>query len=45
MEKYEDTLKEIEASLGSVPGFMAALTEDVLVKEWPSSRNTSLVNQ
>jgi len=45
MEKYEDTLKEIEAALGSVPGFMTALAEDVLVKEWPYSRNTFLVNQ
>jgi len=33
IEKYEDTLKEIEATLGSVPGFMATLAEDVLVKE------------
>ena len=33
MEKYEDTLKEMEATIGSVPGFMAALAEDVLVNE------------
>lgn len=35
MEKYEDTLKEIEAPIGSVPDFMAALAEDVLINEWP----------
>lgn len=32
---YEETLADIEASIGSVPGFMAAVPEDVLVHEWP----------
>ena len=35
MRKYEDTLKEIETTIGLVPGFMKALAEDVLIKEWP----------
>jgi AhpD family alkylhydroperoxidase len=35
MGKYDDTLKEIETTLGIVPGFMSALAEDVLIQEWP----------
>ncbi len=35
MGKYEDTLKEIETTLGIVPGFMKALAEDVLIQDWP----------
>ena len=35
MGEYEDTLKDIETSLGIVPGFMKALPTDVLVGEWP----------
>ena len=35
METYEDTLKDIEATIGLVPGFMKALADDVLIKEWP----------
>lgn len=35
MQEYEDTLKDIESTIGTVPGFMKALPEDVLVKEWP----------
>jgi AhpD family alkylhydroperoxidase len=33
--KYEDTLKDIETTLGIVPGFMKALAEDVLIQDWP----------
>jgi len=33
--EYEDTLKDIERSIGIVPGFMKALPADVLVSEWP----------
>ena len=32
---YKETLKDIEQSLGFVPGFMKALPEDALVQEWP----------
>lgn len=32
--EYEDTLKDIERSIGIVPGFMKALPQDVLVKDW-----------
>ena len=35
MGKYEDTLKDIETTIGSVPGFMTALADDVLIQEWP----------
>jgi AhpD family alkylhydroperoxidase len=35
MTDYEDTLKDIEASLGLVPGFMKALPADVLMADWP----------
>ena len=35
MAEYEDTLKDIERSLGIVPGFMKALSANVLVAEWP----------
>lgn len=34
-EEYEETLKDIEKSLGIVPEFMKALPPDVLVAEWP----------
>jgi AhpD family alkylhydroperoxidase len=32
---YEETLKDIEKTLGIVPGFMKALPKDVIVQEWP----------
>ena len=32
---YEETLADIEASVGLVPGFMEAVPEDALVHEWP----------
>ncbi len=35
MIEYEDTLKDIETTLGIVPGFMKALPADVLVRDWP----------
>ena len=35
MSKYDDTLKEIETSMGIVPDFMKVLAEDVLIQEWP----------
>ena len=35
MAEYEDTLKDIEASLGIVPDFMKALPTDVLMSDWP----------
>jgi AhpD family alkylhydroperoxidase len=35
MGEYEDTLKDIETSLGIVPDFMKALSDDVLIAEWP----------
>ena len=34
MGEYEDTLEDIERSLGIIPGFMKALPQDVLVKDW-----------
>ena len=35
MPEYEDTLKDIETTLGIVPGFMKALPADVLMADWP----------
>jgi len=35
MVDYEDMLKDIETSLGLVPGFMKGLPKDVLVRDWP----------
>lgn len=35
MENYEETLKDIETSLGVVPDFMKALPADVLIADWP----------
>lgn len=34
MTAYQDTLSDIEKTMGSVPGFMKALPEDVLVSDW-----------
>ncbi len=35
MKDYDDTVQDIKATLGFVPGFMKFLPEDVLVKDWP----------
>ncbi len=35
MGEYEDTLEDIESTLGIVPGFMKALPREVLIQEWP----------
>jgi AhpD family alkylhydroperoxidase len=35
MGDYEDTLEDIESTLGIVPGFMKALPREVLIQEWP----------
>ena len=35
MAEYEDTLKDIESSLGIVPDFMKALPAEVLMSDWP----------
>lgn len=32
---YQETVIDIEDTLGSVPGFMKAVPEDALVHEWP----------
>ena len=32
---YTETLEDIEASIGLVPGFMQGVPEDALVHEWP----------
>jgi hypothetical protein len=33
---YENTLGDIERTLGSVPGFMKIFPKEVLVHDWPS---------
>jgi AhpD family alkylhydroperoxidase len=35
MGEYESTLKDIEKTLGMVPGFMKAIPKDVLIQDWP----------
>jgi AhpD family alkylhydroperoxidase len=35
MSTYDNTLKDIEKTLGIVPGFMKAIPKDVLVHDWP----------
>jgi hypothetical protein len=35
MSDYDDTLKEIKKTMGTVPGFMKALPQQALVYEWP----------
>ena len=35
MAEYEDTLKDIKASLGIIPDFMKALPAEVLMSDWP----------
>ena len=39
---YQETLTDIEDSLGFVPGFMAAIPEDALVHEWPVFKQYTL---
>jgi AhpD family alkylhydroperoxidase len=35
MGDYENTLKDIQKTLGIVPGFMKAIPKDVLIQDWP----------
>ena len=42
MGEYEDTLKDIQKSLGIVPGFMKALPQDVLIQDWPLFKKYTL---
>jgi len=45
MGVYENTLKDIEKTMGIVPGFMKGLPKDVLIQEWPLSRSITLKKQ
>ncbi len=42
VDTYEETLDDIEATLGIVPGFMRALPQDVLMHDWPLWKRYSL---
>lgn len=42
MGAYEDTLKDIQKTMGIVPGFMKALPRDALVNEWPNFKKYQL---
>jgi AhpD family alkylhydroperoxidase len=42
MGEYEDTLKDVQKSLGIVPGFMKALPQDVLIHDWPLFKKYTL---
>jgi AhpD family alkylhydroperoxidase len=37
-ETYEETVTDIEESLGIVPGFLEALPEQDLINEWPNQK-------
>ena len=39
---YQDTLEDVKATVGIVPGFMKALPEDVLMHDWPLFKKYSL---
>ncbi len=41
---YEDTLEDIEKTLGSVPGFMKFLHREVLVHNWSSWKRVDEIN-
>ncbi|NOQ48110.1 MAG: carboxymuconolactone decarboxylase family protein, partial [Methanococcoides sp.] len=42
MGEYEDTIKDIEESLGIVPGFMKALPKEALIQDWPLFKRYTL---
>jgi len=42
MGEYENTLKDIQKTLGIVPGFMKAIPKDVLMKDWPLMKRYSV---
>jgi len=42
MGEYEDTLRDIEKTIGIVPGFMKALPREVLIHDWPLWKKYSL---
>ncbi|MFC6718317.1 carboxymuconolactone decarboxylase family protein [Natrialbaceae archaeon GCM10025810] len=39
---YQDTVTDIEDTIGFVPGFMQAVPEDTLVNEWPVFKQYTL---
>ncbi len=41
---YEDTLEEIEKTMGSVPGFMRYLPKKVLIHNWSSWKMVDEIN-
>ncbi|MCZ7356696.1 MAG: hypothetical protein O8C66_12995 [Candidatus Methanoperedens sp.] len=42
MRAYEETLDDIEKTLGTVPGFMMVFNPEKLVRDWPSWKKDSL---
>ncbi len=42
MGEYQDTLNDIKKAFGFVPGFMKAIPQDVLVKDWPLMKKYQL---
>jgi AhpD family alkylhydroperoxidase len=42
MTTYEETMKDIENTMGMVPGFMRGIPPDVLVQEWPTFKKYNL---
>lgn len=42
MSNYQETVKDIEKELGSVPGFFKGVPQDVLTQMWPVFKSYSL---
>ncbi len=42
MGAYEDTLEDIEKTLGTVPSFMKVFPMELLVRDWPSWKKDPL---
>ncbi len=41
---YEETIEDISMTFGRVPGFMAFMAKERLVREWPTLKNVSEID-
>ena len=42
MGEYEDTLEDIDRTLGIIPGFMKVFPEESLIHDWPSWKKDAI---